>query len=626
MRRRGHRTRILRISALSGALGVLSGYAVFLCYREVHGDPAKERSFFIALLLTAVLSYIFEWLRELIREGEVENSRSVTTSSLGTFVVVLVFEVFLAGFHGSAEQMSWEMLRRTAVALLAPAVEGRTADWILAVMAAGWVAVGAMLAAWLSKSVVNSKEPMLRQVFGALRWGLIGGLIVAPVFVAVYVLSARSLVALEGVTTYYAKQSLPFELHRKAVHRKAARGNAPASGTTNQSGTAPSSTAQGNGVKWSVPETTDRTAPHRGALINVPPAVTRFFDRFFALGDKLFTFFRFIALLPVRVGIGLFLIPLFVPFILLILARKVSVWFFWLAFAAELTLLIWDPLSSNDRNAELNKWVERIRWGVLISTVGIFCYAMFEALHPWNALLKAIALAAISWALPGMLLGAFVPLLRPLHPRLWAFIGYGSALTLILATLLRWRSEVLLHPDLSLMANVSWPAKVSVLAALAAALAGLLFDRGISVRDFWPLAALCVAVGMCGATSITQRLTLPREVALLDSIMHSNSSSSAPQETQEERDRIALEVRALELSAGPTPAPSAAAARVNPAGPTPVHKIAEPAQYDEASARELQVAISGSVGFWITVGMLACWSIEELDEEEREESPSKGSP
>jgi hypothetical protein len=31
---------------------------------------------------------------------------------------------------------------------------------------------------------------------------------------------------------------------------------------------------------------------------------------------------------------------------------------------------------------------------------------------------------------------------------------------------------------------------------------------------------------------------------------------------------------------------------------------------------QLQIAIAGSVGFWVTMGLLACWSLEKSEEHE----------
>ena len=41
---------------------------------------------------------------------------------------------------------------------------------------------------------------------------------------------------------------------------------------------------------------------------------------------------------------------------------------------------------------------------------------------------------------------------------------------------------------------------------------------------------------------------------------------------------------------------------------------------DDAS-KVLELAISGSVGFWITVGLLACWSLYEHEEDREELEP-----
>lgn len=51
--------------------------------------------------------------------------------------------------------------------------------------------------------------------------------------------------------------------------------------------------------------------------------------------------------------------------------------------------------------------------------------------------------------------------------------------------------------------------------------------------------------------------------------------------------------------------------------PEPEKHDAEPGEETpEEAAKALEISIAGSVGFWITVGLLACWSMWEREEEE----------
>ncbi len=143
----------------------------------------------------------------------------------------------------------------------------------------------------------------------------------------------------------------------------------------------------------------------------------------------------------------------------------------------------------------------------LIHTLSPFAIALFRVLGqlahtgPLWTLTKIIALAALLWGVPGALLGGLTPLLRRVatHARNWAFVGYGAAALLIVATLI-------VH---------AWWALVPAVAALAV---GYMFQRGAPVSEYWPFAALCVAAGICGATSIAQHATFAGVIGQLHSI------------------------------------------------------------------------------------------------------------
>jgi len=55
---------LIRYGAITGALGIMSGYAVFLLSLE---ESVRPSSFILALICAAVVSLVFEWFRETIQ-------------------------------------------------------------------------------------------------------------------------------------------------------------------------------------------------------------------------------------------------------------------------------------------------------------------------------------------------------------------------------------------------------------------------------------------------------------------------------------------------------------------------------------------------------------------------------
>lgn len=432
--------KFLTVSALCGAMGVLSGYAIYLTYREMVRDHTQTH-FLLTLLITAVISYAIEWIREVIREGKIEQDSHPIFRTMGTFLIVLMFELFILGFHTSSD-LSTEALRGAAQQLLGPESADSSANWTLLLAGGLWIVVGALLAAWLSQSVKNSAETPRRRILLAARNGLIGGLIFAPIVMALYILSGRCVAALIHVFHDFG-------------------------GGYSAAGFNPLPTLWHN--IWLSQNTTAQSW--------IP---------------KLFTF------------------CVMLPFGLLVMAAQKNIALFMACFLGMAAYVAVYPTLIRPRllTKLLPQLILAAVWIVcLIYTVGPFGYAMFlvaqQLAHagPLWTLTKIILLAAVIWAVPGALLGALTPLLRRVstHTRNWAFVGYGSALLLIAATLL---------------ARAWWP----LIPAIAALAVGYMFQRGSRVSEYWPFAALCVAAGICGATSITQHMTFAKEVIDLHAI------------------------------------------------------------------------------------------------------------
>lgn len=433
--------KFLTVSALCGSLGVLSGYAIYLTYEQVHntGDNYAQVRFWFTLLITAVISYSIEWIREVIREGRIEHATHPIFRTVGTFIIVLMFEFFILGFHTTSD-LSLGDLRSASSKILGP--QDSTASWTLLVAAGMWIAVGALLAIWLSRSVRASPASAGRRIFLATRNGILGGLLFAPAFMSLYIVADRSIVALIGVFQGYG-------------------GNADATTFLN-------------------------------------PFATLWHD----IGLSQNSFFRN--------TLNFLLAAIAIPLGLLDLAAQKSIRLFMAVYLSMIAFVAVVPVFRNARalRPPALRTVVGLVWLVCLGyTLGPLAIALFRVLQQLAhkdhllTLLQIIALAAFLWAVPGALLGALTPLLRRVatHTRNWAFVGYGSALLLVVATV--W-------------AQAWWP----LVPALAAAVVGYMFQRGTSVHEYWPFAALCVAAGICGATSITQHFTFAAEVRDLHSI------------------------------------------------------------------------------------------------------------
>ena len=651
------RPRFLAVSALCGALGVLSGYAIFLTWLQVIQAVPKDHEplrFCLTLLLTAIISYIIEWIRELIREGRIEHAAHPFFRTMGTFVIVMLFELFITGFHVSSG-LKPDALRTAAAQLLG--ADAPASTWTLIFTAALWIVVGALLAAWLSRGVHDSAGTTLQRIGRASGIGLGGGVIVAPLIMGLYIVAGRCVVALGYVFQDFG-------------------GGGASGGLTTISDL------------WS--------------------------NIFLSQNSGWMVITNTLA----------FLVTL--PFNLLVLAAHHNVWIFMALFLPMAAFAIGYPIwrrRSKPMRRELRIALGFVWIVCLVHTLSPFAVALFRVLGQlahhdplWN-LLKIIALAALLWGVPGALLGGLTPLLRRVatHTRNWAFVGYGAAALLVVATLI-------VH---------AWWALVPAAAALAV---GYMFQRGAPVSEYWPFAALCVAAGICGATSIAQHATFAGEVGKLHYI--DSMRPAAPSEpglayllisynqlSPTEKSRLrstsyagldyvrtdsgsfalvterGIDAQTLKLvlqivnspelrklvddaSRGPHPAAMAAEARTAMEGvapssaidaavaavapgtasesaaspapeatpPTPAPEAAPPAapapaapapaaksaansattsssadsgQLNPANSNDqdriaeaLELSISGSVGFWVAVGLLACWSMQENEDGE----------
>jgi hypothetical protein len=470
------KTRFFLIAAVCGALGVASGYALFLISDEILGKPLH---FFVALLGAAFVSYIIEWLRDLIRHGEIEVETHPIIRSIGTFVVVLLFELFIAGFEAGLKLGSGA-LRNAANSLLgddAASIEG--IPWTVVLVAGMWIVAGALLAGWLSLQIGRDEDKTTaRHVLRSSRWGTIGGLVIAPAIIGLYILGGRTLVTLQYFVT-----------------------------------TTPTTTAR------YVDLATLFQASHNNG--------------FFVVLDLP------VELLRVAANRSL---PLF--------------WFCYLGLFLVIAVLL----------ALQKRWTDR---GFLT--------------------------ALIFFLLLGLLFGALNPIVRSIWAVLTQLMHHDSLFNLLDAVFLGAVALLILA---CLLTQHVWP----LIPAVIALFSGLLFHRGMPVKEFWPFAALCVAIGISGAMSVSQKLTFSGVLLNLHHI-----------------DELQLPLPGAQPTVLPHAAPTllddprSIGLTDDQIGLLQKHGLddREKAEEAEKNARILEIAIAGSVGFWTTVGLLACWSMYE---------------
>jgi hypothetical protein len=122
--------RIALTRALTGALGVASGYTAFFLWLEPADNPRK---FLLALAVAAFLSYIFELSRDLIQHcggarPELSPSPPPITGISVSFVMLALADLLLMAWHSAAE-MKWDTLLVAARAVIGRAGPESSPPW-----------------------------------------------------------------------------------------------------------------------------------------------------------------------------------------------------------------------------------------------------------------------------------------------------------------------------------------------------------------------------------------------------------------------------------------------------------------------------------------------------------------
>jgi hypothetical protein len=384
-----------------GAWGVFSGFMVFI-FLWTHGRT-NPRFFIASLFAAALIAYLAELLRDLIKEGmampALTGPRVVVTMLLLTIIELVV--------HAGTEmvQLGGDMREVASThseinEILGPLIgSGPDVMTEAIALALAWIVVGGIVGWYLSRIVFLQLKGDRVGILRGAREGVLGALIAAPICAVASQLLGRG-----------------FNLIRDLVLRH------------------------------------DAAADElRSSLGDIGK------ERLWIILLKLPTYLWLGAYKLAALGHG----------------------------AGGLVLFALVGL------AVFSGWRHRALLWVRIAAVAVPLLLLAPLPVDLYSLLEVALLAILIWVVPGFILGVATPLLRGAgnEPRLWGLIAFAAAALLSVLTLLK-----LTNP---------WCYALAV----SLVLIGMLFFRGASLREYWPLAAAAMASMVSGVMVIVEKAT-----------------------------------------------------------------------------------------------------------------------
>ncbi len=220
------------------------------------------------------------------------------------------------------------------------------------------------------------------------------------------------------------------------------------------------------------------------------------------------------------------------------------------------------------------------------------------AMHDFGSL---AILSAVIWGLPAMLLGGLSPLLRrPAYsPPTWGLVAAAAACVLMVLTLARFLAASASGAERTLLA-------LGTLALLGLAL--VLF-RGSWVEEFWLLVALSIGTILWGTTAVAQKANLfemQRNAHTLIALPVSFPSKSAT-DFEEAVNQLRRSVP-VNNNYQNHAVQNKNACPEDIAGSAP---STEKETRQTEQAQRLELVMTSSLGFWVTIGMLAIWRLTD---------------
>lgn len=226
----------------------------------------------------------------------------------------------------------------------------------------------------------------------------------------------------------------------------------------------------------------------------------------------------------------------------------------------------------------------------MFASYGLLGLFIFSVGPVFEGLAGLMILVAVTWVVPAFGLATLLPYLEPgaALPRWWGFIALGAAALLGIWSLLAMEDGDALTRG------------VLAASAIGFVVLGVLILRQHPLREAWPLVAVTVMMTFMGAASVVQQATFQGALNQL----HPLTSGEVAPEGRGPFDYLFFS--AQERLEGPQ---------------VPADSVLEVPQDAARQAGHLELALVGSLGFWLTISLLVAWSLRRTQEKDAPETP-----
>lgn len=206
-----------------------------------------------------------------------------------------------------------------------------------------------------------------------------------------------------------------------------------------------------------------------------------------------------------------------------------------------------------------------------------------------DGLVGVVLLLVGAWFVPTFSLAMLAPYLRPGRdlPHWWGIIALLGGLAIAF-----WVGVVLQETDVTYRGFIAC-------AGLVAASTGALILRRVPMIDLWPLLAITIGLSLVGLSAAFQQLTFAGALKHLHPVAHVEVPKGVALRSKDNEDLLGY----LTILVPSSPESEA----------LPEAFLAEPVPADDevAASLHLELALAGSIGFWLTLSMMVGWALNQ---------------
>jgi hypothetical protein len=203
-----------------------------------------------------------------------------------------------------------------------------------------------------------------------------------------------------------------------------------------------------------------------------------------------------------------------------------------------------------------------------------------------DGLIGVVLLLVGAWFVPTFGIALLAPYLRPGRelPAWWGLVSLLGGLAVAL-----WVAVILQDTDFTYRGIIA-------IAGLVAAATGTLILRRVPMNELWPLLAITIGLFILGLSAAFQQLTFAGALKQLHPVAYTQMPERIALKKNEDGDVIQY-LTVLGPHSSDRPLPEAFRAGSD--------------QDDVTVSLHLELALAGSIGFWLTLAMMVGWSLKQ---------------